>query len=198
MVNEDGQINPSTRSTQSHKDASRKFAGVDSDQKRPMSATIQKPKSEVFALLSNIKNFPHFLENLEEVDAGDQGKTTWHFRDSVMGGDKLSIPMQLEGESGAQELTWKASDKAGFGYSIAIRLEDAQAGRGTVVRMQVQYDSLAGKLAGMFEKIFGNDAEILTKKNLQRFKAFCETGHVPTIVGQPSGRDEDTSTTTKH
>lgn len=174
------------------------FGAPSEPAKRPLSTTIQKSKDEVFALLINIQNYPHFLENLEQVEAGDGGRTTWHFRDAAMGEHKLSMPMMFENQKERDGLIWKATDAAGFKYSIAIHVAAAQAGRGTVVSMQVKYDNVAGQIAGVFEALFGNDAETLTKINLQRFKAFCETGHVPTTVGQPSGREELSTSTTKH
>jgi uncharacterized membrane protein len=158
--------------------------------KRPISTTIQKPLAEVAALLGNIKNLPNYLENLEKVEAGKDLKSTWHFRDATAGEASFAVPMRFEDVPG-EGVIWSAEDAAGFKYSVAVQLQAAQAGRGTVVRMMTAYETKTGALASAFEKMFGANAELSSKKNLQRFKAFCETGHVPTIEGQSSGRDED-------
>ena len=86
----------------------------------------------------------------------------------------------------------------GFVYTLAIHLEPAQYGRGTVARLIVSYDATSGAIASIFEKMFGGDATLLSRKNLQRLKAFCETGNVPTTDGQSSGREEDLVVPLKH
>lgn len=167
--------------------------------KRPMSVTIHKKKpEEILALLQNVQNFPLFFEGLEKIDMKDTQNGTWQFK-QLKDQKSFTVPMRLSFGTGAsQSLLWKAEDAAGFSYSIDIEILPAQSDRGTIVRMNVAYDNLAGDIAGFFEKLFGKDAEVTTKKNLQRLKAFCETGHVPTTEGQPSGRNEDLSPEMKH
>lgn len=163
------------------------FPDSDNDE-RPMSVTVLKPQAEVYALLRDIQNFPLFFENLEKVEESGASRANWYFRD---GTSSMTVPMAMESTKKDELLVWKAEDKAGFVYTVALYLEPAQANRGTVVRMKVAYDSAVGEVVGMIEKLFGSDALLLSKKNLQRFKAFCETGHVPTTEGQSSGRAED-------
>jgi uncharacterized membrane protein len=174
------------------------YFAADGEAKRPLSTTIQKPIAEVAAVLRNIQNFPLFFENLETVETLDAKKSTWRFKNASDVEISLSIPMSIQFDVYDQGMIWQSEDAAGFKYSIAIQLESAPAGRGTVARMMVSYDNLAGEIAGKVEKLFGKDALITSRKNLQRFKALCETGHVPTIEGQSSGREEDQSTENKH
>lgn len=174
------------------------YFAADGEAKRPLSTTIQKPLVEVAAVLRNLQNFPFFFENLESVTSVSDKKSTWRFKNVNDLEMSLEIPMSIQFDVYEQGMIWQSEDAAGFKYSVAIQLEEAAAGRGTVVRMMVAYDNLAGEIASVFEKLFGKDALVLSRKNLQRLKAFCETGHVPTTEGQSSGRDEDQSTETKH
>lgn len=167
------------------------YFGEESSHKRPMSVTINKSPTEVYAALSNLNNFPLFLENLEKVEVSTKGRANWQFSGKNQGEKPFVLDMGIEFNETESGLLWQAKDSFGFSYSIAIFLEQAQAGRGTVVRMMVGYEDKTGEFASLVEKIFGGDAQMSSTKNLQRFKAFCETGHVPTIEGQSSGRDED-------
>lgn len=163
--------------------------------KRPLSTTIyKKSMAEVFGLLKQLENFPQFFDSLHKVDSVEGSRAQWHFRDSRTS-EAFSVPMSVEIDQDNHVLVWKAEDKAGFDYSVAIELAPASAQRGTVVRLMVAYDNLAGEIAGKFEKLFGKDAEMISRKNLHRLRAFCETGSVPTTEGQPSGRKEDLSET---
>lgn len=166
--------------------------------KRPFSLTINKKSiSEVYAVLKNIDNLPFFFEHLEKVQMKNSNQGEWHFRDANKG-EVISMPMNVETDDAASSLVWKSETSAGFDYSVGIFLEPAAAGRGTVVRMLVAYDTLAGKTFGRFEALMGKDAMIASKRNLYRLKAFIETGHVPTTEGQPSGREEDKPQAMKH
>lgn len=171
---------------------------ADASGQRPFSITINKPQDEVFLVLRNMDNFPHFFEKLERVESFAVGRFVWHFRDDTAPDGSFALPVRMEYGAQNDGLMWKAEDAAGFSYTVALKLEPAPAGRGTIVRMMVVYDNMVGELAGRFEKLLGKDAEVLSKKNLQRLKAFCETGHVPTTQGQPSGRTEDLETSLQH
>lgn len=166
--------------------------------KRPFSLTINKKTvPEVYAALKNIDNLPLFFEHLEKVQMTGPAQGEWHFRDANKD-EMISMKMNIETDDMASSLVWKSETSAGFDYSVGIFLEPAAANRGTVVRMLVAYDTLAGKAFGRFEALMGKDAMISSKKNLYRLKAFIETGHVPTTEGQPSGRDEDKPQSMKH
>lgn len=193
------QVNPHREVVKSTSSAlAAKYFPEDGSGRRPLSATIyKKDVAEVFKLLQNVENFPQFFESLMKVENLGDGKAHWHFHQDSSSFEPFSVPMSVDYDHSQNGLVWKAEDKAGFDYSIAIELVPAPANRGTVVRLMVAYDNLAGEIAGKFEKLFGKDAEVTSKKNLYRLKSFCETGSVPTTEGQPSGRDEDLKET-KH
>lgn len=155
--------------------------------KRPLSDTIRKPLSQVANILSNVRNFPEFFDHLEKIETGESGETKWHFRK----GSELIVPMKRIATENTNLFIWRTEDNAGFDYTLAIELLDAQSGRGTIARIMTSYNSKASGLLAKLEGVFGEEASVLARKNLQRFKAYCETGHVPTIEGQPSGRDDD-------
>ncbi|AFY01930.1 SRPBCC family protein [Bdellovibrio bacteriovorus] len=160
---------------------------------RPFSLTINKKNpAEVYALLRNLENLPSFFEHLGRVQINGPNQADWYFNEAGID-QPVRVPMQLEDDEGAFTLIWKTETSAGFDYQVGIFLENASASRGTMVRMLVAYDNLAGEVGGKIERLFGKDAMMTSKKNLYRLKAFIETGHVPTTQGQPSGRDEDES-----
>ena len=155
--------------------------------RRPHCDTIRKPIGEVAQILANLRNFPEFFEHLEKVESSETGETKWHFRS----GHELVLPMKRVTSPDANLFIWRSEDDAGLDYTLAIELVEAQANRGTIVRIMTAYASRASGLLAKLEAIFGEEANVMAKRNLQRFKAYCETGHVPTTEGQPSGRDED-------
>lgn len=188
-------INQSNQRTQ---DFFARYNKEEASSKRPFSVTIKRSLEEVSALLNDIQNLPLFMENLASIESVVDGKYMWHFRDEEGDGMLFQVPMVIEMNKIKNTYLWESEDGAGFKYSVGLILERAPGDRGTIARMMVMYDTLAGDLVGMVEKLFGKDADILSKKNLNRLQAFCETGHVPTTKGQPSGRDEDQPTELRH
>ena len=181
------------------KDLTARYFASESSEKRPLSTTIHKKSPhEIYSLLSNLDNFPRFFENLQKVESSGADQAKWYFKSTTEADAELVVPMKRVSQTQDEGFVWKAEDGAGFAYSVTVQLEPTQAQRGTVVRMVVAYENMAGKIAGIVEKLFGTDAEVQSKKNLQRLKAFCETGHFPTIEGQSSGRSEDLLSSTKH
>ena len=168
------------------------FANVFPDSeadKRPFSTTIAKPQTEVFSALMNINNLPQFFDYLEKVESIDENSAIWHIKND----DGLKLRVNIDASMTGDKIIWRSEDPAGFPFTLAVHLEKAQADRGTIVRMMTSYDSSVGNIVGLIEKLFEKDATTMAKKTLQRFRAFCETGHVPTTEGQPSGRDEDST-----
>ena len=61
-------------------------------------------------------------------------------------------------------------------------------GRGTTVRVKLQYDPPAGKLGAAFAWLFGDEPSQVIREGLRRFKQLMETGEIPTTDGQPRGK----------
>jgi uncharacterized membrane protein len=52
----------------------------------------------------------------------------------------------------------------------------------------MQYDPPAGRIGAAVAWMLGHDPASSVREDLRRFKQLMETGEVPTIQGQPRGR----------
>jgi hypothetical protein len=66
----------------------------------------------------------------------------------------------------------------------------APGGRGTVVRVSMEYNPPAGSLGAAFAKLLRQEPTMQIKNDLRHFKQVMEAGEIPTVEGQPSGRSE--------
>jgi uncharacterized membrane protein len=57
-----------------------------------------------------------------------------------------------------------------------VNYEDAGAGRGTRVRVRLQYSPPGGKLGAAVARLMGADAATEIRQDLQRFKHLVEAG----------------------
>jgi uncharacterized membrane protein len=70
----------------------------------------------------------------------------------------------------------------------SVRFERAPAGRGTVVRLEMEYTPRGGRIGAALAKFLSEAPELAVLENLRRFKQLMETGEIATTEGQPSGR----------
>ncbi|MEO7911327.1 MAG: hypothetical protein ABIV47_16910, partial [Roseiflexaceae bacterium] len=69
-----------------------------------------------------------------------------------------------------------------------VRFEPATGGRGTIVRVVIDYKPPAGALGAAVAKLFGEAPQQQIEGDLRRFKSIMEAGELPTTVGQPAGK----------
>jgi len=59
-----------------------------------------------------------------------------------------------------------------------VRFERAPGGRGTIVKVNLEYNPTAGALGAMVAKLFGEEPEQQLDDDLRRFKQVMEVGEV--------------------
>ena len=90
-------------------------------------------------------------------------------------------------------IAWKSLPGADIDNAGAVEFQNATAGHGTIVKATIHYNPPGGKLGSTIAKLFGEEPSVQAKMDLRRFKAVIETGEVPTIEGQSSGRESSNS-----
>jgi uncharacterized membrane protein len=69
-----------------------------------------------------------------------------------------------------------------------VHFADAPGGRGTVVRVELQYNPPGGVMGALAAQLWGEEPGQQVEDDLRRFKEIMEAGEIPTTEGQPSGR----------
>lgn len=163
------------------------FEGADK-KKRPASVTIhRKSVEEVYAFFREVSNFHRFMKDISRVEEVRRGVFRWtHYVD----GKEQSWETELVREVPPRCLAWRTREGSALPQVAALTFEPASNGTGTVVAYKAAFLTVAGKIMGFAEKLKGEDPDTMAAINLRRFKALMETGEVPTVEGQPSGREE--------
>jgi uncharacterized membrane protein len=86
-----------------------------------------------------------------------------------------------------QLLAWRTVEGSELVSAGSVHFEHGPVGRGTVVRVKLQYDPPGGRLGAAFAWAFGDDPSHVIREGLRRFKQLMETGEIPTTEGQPRG-----------
>jgi uncharacterized membrane protein len=149
------------------------------------SVTIDKPREELYRFWKNFENLPHFMKHVESVRIVDETRSHWVVK--APAGRTIEWDAEIVAARENELVGWR-SINAMVENAGSVRFEDAPGGRGTVVRVQFQYNPPAGKVGATIAKLFGEEPDQQVKEDLYRFKQLMEAGEIITTKGQPSGR----------
>lgn len=146
--------------------------------------TVMKPVSEVYRFWRNLENLPRFMQHLESVAEGEEGISHWVAKGP--GGMKVEWDARIINEIDDKVIGWQSLE--GSMISTAGSVNFHETGRGTEVRVHMQYNPPGGKLGAAVAWMLGEEPTIQVMEDLRRFKRLLETGEIPTTAGQSSGR----------
>jgi len=153
------------------------------------SVTIDKPRSEVFAFFRNFSNLPRFMKHLESVTQ-DGERSHWVVKAPV--GKTVEWDAVVHNERPDELIAWRTLPGADVPNAGAVLFRDAPGGRGTEVRVEMQYNPPAGTVGAFLSKLFGEEPSQQIEEDLRHLKQILEVGEIVTTEGQSSGRRSDT------
>ena len=148
-------------------------------------ATINRPAEEIHAFLQEPANYMKFADGLDSVTKTGE---TWHWAIPGPLGKTFKFDSQVISNEPGRLLAWKSVPGGDVDNAGTYRLVPSWDGRGTVVTLEVNYEAPGGAVGASVAKLLGFDADARAREDLRRLKAFLETGEIPTVEGQTSGR----------
>ena len=127
------------------------------------------------------------MENLESVT--QLGENRSHWVATGPGGKKVEWDAEIYNEKEGELIAWRSLSGADVTNAGSVHFEPAPDGRGTYLKVTLNYNPPGGKAAALFAKLFGSEPGQLVEHNLKRLKQLVETGEIATTEGQSSGRE---------
>ncbi|HMV86669.1 MAG TPA: SRPBCC family protein [Blastocatellia bacterium] len=153
--------------------------------------TINRSPEELYRFWRDFNNLPQFMNHLESVQVTDNNRSHWTVK--APAGTTVEWDAQIIEDQPNELISWHSVEGAQVENAGSVRFERAPAGRGTIVKVQLQYRPPAGVIGAAVAKLFGEDPEWQVKDDLRRFKQLMETGDIITTEGQSAGRSSSTS-----
>jgi uncharacterized membrane protein len=150
---------------------------------------IDKPAEELYRFWRDLENLPKFMDHLKSVEVTDKERSRWAAK--APAGMTVEWDAEITVDRENEMIGWRSLEGADVDNAGYVRFETAPGGRGTLVRVHLQYNPPAGKIGGTVAKLFGEEPELQIQDDLHRFKQLMETGEIATTHGQPSGRDKE-------
>lgn len=149
------------------------------------SITIDKPASELYTFWRSFENLPRFMAHLESVTVLDDKRSHWVARAPF--GKTVEWDAEIINEVENELIAWRSVENADIANAGSVRFTPVPGGRGTEVRVVLEYNPPAGKLGAAVAKLFGEEPDYQVRDDLRHFKSLMEAGEIPTNEGQPHG-----------
>jgi uncharacterized membrane protein len=147
--------------------------------------TVSKPPHEVYAFWRDLENLPRFMTHLESVQTTDETRSHWKAK--APAGASVEWDAEIVEERPDELIAWRSLPGASVENSGVVRFAPAPGGRGTEVRVELDYSPPGGALGATAAKLFGEEPEVQLQDDLRRFKQVLETGEVARSEGSPRG-----------
>lgn len=151
------------------------------------SITIGSSPRELYGFWRNFENLPRFMEDLVSVRQLDDNRSHWVAKGPA--GANVEWDAEIYNEKEGELIAWRSLPGADITNAGSVRFEEAPGGRGTYLRVILNYNPPGGKAAALFAKLLRQEPGQLVENNLRRLKQLIEAGEIPTVEGQPSGRE---------
>jgi uncharacterized membrane protein len=163
----------------------RRAGGTRSDQLSVHAAvTVNKPAREVYAHWRDFTNLPGFMAHLAEVVPTGEDRTRWTAHGP---GRDVSWEAEVTADVPGELIAWRSLPGADVPNDGRVRFTPAPGGRGTEVRVHLQYRPPAGRLGAAAARVVGEDPAQQVRDDLRRFKQVLETGEVVRTESSPDG-----------
>jgi uncharacterized membrane protein len=149
--------------------------------------TINKEPWDLYQYWRKFENLPSIMSHLEEVRVIDEKKSHWVAKAPSIAGGKVEWDAEIINDEPNSLIAWRSLAGADVDNAGSVRFVPGPEGRGTEVRVVLDYIPPAGRLGKWIAKVMGEDPQHEVREDLRCFKRIMETGELPTTQGQPRG-----------
>lgn len=149
-------------------------------------ATVDRPPDELYRFWRDPLNLPRFMKSLSSVNPLGDRRAGWALKPPV--GPALHFETELTHDTVNHHIGWRSEASAVVDHIGEVWFREVGGGRGTEVRLKLDFTPPGGIVGAGFGKLFDGPMEMQLRTELKRFKQLMETGEIATTEGQPSGR----------
>jgi uncharacterized membrane protein len=161
--------------------------GMDRGIRVEKTVTIQnKSAEELYQFWHDFANLPTFMKHLKSVTVIDATRSHWIANAPL--GNSVEWDANIITDTPNQLISWTSVPGADVDNSGFVRFQPASPGRGTEVKVVIEYNVPGGAVTAAIARVFGENPEQQIGDDLRRFKMLMETGELATTEGQSSSR----------
>jgi uncharacterized membrane protein len=140
------------------------------------SVTINRSPDELYRFWRNLENLPRVMRHLESVERVTDTLSRWRAKGPA--GIDVEWNAEIHHEVPNKLIGWRSIEGSDVVSAGSVHFDNARSGRGTRLRVRLQYSPPGGKAGAALAKLAGRDAATEIREDLERFKQQVETGEV--------------------
>ena len=137
---------------------------------------VNREIGDVYSFWRDFENLPTFMTNLESVEVFDEYRSHWRAKGPL--GTRVDWDAEIVDDRRDSMLSWRTMGNADVDMTGTVRFERATGGRGTVIRVELEYTPPGGSAGALFAWLTGSDPAQQMDTDLRRLKQILETGQV--------------------
>jgi uncharacterized membrane protein len=145
---------------------------------------VNRSPEEAYRFWRNFENLPRVMKHLKSVRSIDDRRSHWVAK--APAGIGIEWDAEITEDRENRKISWRSLESSDIKNNGAVMFEPISDGRGTDLRIYLEYDVPAGKAGKAFVKFFGKDPDRMIDEDLRRFKSMMETGETVYAQTQPA------------
>ncbi len=137
---------------------------------------INRSAEDLYGFWHYFSNLPTFMSELESVEELGQGRSHWKAKGPA--GKTFEWDAEIVDDQPNRYIAWRSLEGADVDHSGSVRFERAPGGRGTLVRVELEYAPPGGAIGATIAKLFRSEPGQQVEDSLRAFKQVMETGEV--------------------
>lgn len=138
--------------------------------------TVNRPAAELYQYWHDFENLPRFMQHLVSVQVDGEKRSHWTAQ--APAGATVEWDAEIVADRPDELIAWRSLAGAAVDNAGEVRFAPAPGGRGTEVRVELQYDPPGGALGATVAKLFGEEPAQQVADDLRHFKQVLETGEI--------------------
>lgn len=137
---------------------------------------VNSTPEEVYQFWRDFQNLPRFMRHVNSVEELGDGRSHWKVKGPA--GMEVEWDATIVADVPNEVITWRTLENSDVDHAGAVRFERAAGGRGTIVKVNIEYLPVGGVIGATVAKLFGEEPEQQLDDDLRRFKQVMEVGEV--------------------
>jgi uncharacterized membrane protein len=144
--------------------------------RRTKTIIVSHSPEETYRFWHDFTNLPTFMKHLESVQITADNRSHW--KATGPGGKTVEWDAEIVDDQPNSRIAWRSLEGSDIYNTGSVHFEPAPGGRGTLVRVELQYAPPGGIIGATIAKLFGEEPEQQIEDDLRAFKQVLETGEV--------------------
>ena len=146
---------------------------------------------ELYDYWRKLENLPRVLQHLESVKELDNRRSHWKAK--APAGTSVEWDAEIINDVPGEVIAWRSLAGASVPNAGAVTFREAPGGRGTEIKVNLEYEPPLGKLGVAVAKLFGEEPSVQVREDLRRYKQLMEAGEIPVSYNPGQGKPPKTT-----